>query len=538
MLSDILKNAGEVEKKVDDKPKKVRNANLANEMVYNAGLDYVVEMAQQHFDNEIFDLIQQGKYEEAANRYIENQQAKGYKVPKKPGATVNKLKRGEFSKGFTASQEKAGEITNQQWDEFSKAYENIMGGTGKREYKKRKGTEDPKGGIITSQSSMENAKKLRKKLQMLAQEYKKVYDEAESEEARQEALAHISGLRTMFDALGNTLRGKPTLPPETEKEIQKLKDRYEKIGKKFEKQAEKADPDDDEVASDEERAEAMAKLRSRLRGFTDPEDVEGLWKDWLERKRRIEAEKFGKARMKDPDESLSLRGKILAEGMDYHGTDFWKNYVMTSVMKGFAKDLKVLGEDAKYLYMEVFGVETAPIFEYMEEHRDSLNEVVQYKNTPLLFELHGSDAESLKHAPDFTSKSGGFLSGLWDKIKKFGAPIVSRLSKLIEAGASWAKNIAEKGIGWIGSSPVAQVAVPAVVLAGTTAGAVALINKIRKKKKQPKLSKEEKAELERTAQQRKPEIEKYQGKKSDQRDAWSGDEEDFDLDLDDDEEQL
>ena len=513
-LEEIRKRAGEEEKQVKENKKIARNADLANKILHNTQLDYVVEMAQQHFDDEIFDLIQKGKYSEAAQRYIDNQQAKGYKVPKKPGATVSKLKKGSFSKGFVANKEKAKKITDEQWDEFSKAYEQITGAGEKRDYKGKKGTEDPRGEVITSRSTIENAKGLRKKVKALAKEFKELLPGKEELE-REEILSHMEGLQIMYDALENTIKGKATIPPETEEGIKKLKERYKKIGKTFEKRAEEKDEED--KVSDEERAQAFAELRSRLRGFTDHEDVDGLWRDWHERKKRIEAERFGK--QKDPDESTTLKGKILSESLEYSGHNFWKNYIASSLVRGFAKDLKILGEDAKFLYMDVFGTDAYPIFEYMEENKEALFEAAKDEGY-LLFELHGRDAESLKHAPSFVSDKKGFLAGLWDKVKSFGAPIVSRLSKLIEAGASWAKNIAEQGISWIGSSPVAQVAVPAVVLAGSVAGGVALVNKIRKKQGKKKLSKREKQELKNQAEENSDEIEKYSKKKEDVRDSF------------------
>ncbi|MGV9206147.1 MAG: hypothetical protein ACOC44_19235, partial [Promethearchaeia archaeon] len=453
------------------------------------------------------------------------------------------LKRGEVSKGFKASHDKLAEISDEDWDKFSEEYEKIMGAGEKREYKSRKGTKDPKGEVITSRSIRENAKRLQKKVVMLAKEYKDIADRAETEEKKQEALSHFEGLKIMYEALNNTIQGRATLPPDTEEKIETLKKRYEKIGKRFEKEAQVKTPEDEEETYDPEvAAKAIRNIRTRLLGTRDYEDIEGLWKDWLERKRQIEAERFKGARI-DPDESVSLKTKILSESMGYRGGNYWKNYIASSLVRGFAKDLKELGENAKYFYMDLFGVETAPIFEYMEENKEALNEAAKSKSI-FLFEEYAYDVlyEVSNKKGKSSIKESNFLSGLWDKVKKFGAPIVSRLSRLIEAGASWAKNLAEKGISWIASSPVAQVAVPAVVLAGSIGGAIALINKLRKKKGMKKLSREEQRELEQTAEEKEDEVEKYTNKMRQNREAWNrkeleNGEEDFEDEEEDEEEE-
>jgi hypothetical protein len=482
-LNEIRKNAGEIEQTTNESVSSKSNT-LKSKIVRNTGLDYVVEMAQQHFDNEILDLILQGKYAEAADKYISNQAVAGYKIPPKADATVNKLIVGAFAKGFKGSKEKVEQITKDDWEKFKVAYKGVVAGDPDikpRERVKKKGSLDPSGQVVTSVSAKSNAKKLRSKVTKLRDEVIARMNAAKTEEERDDHENHAEALNTMLRALEYTLAGKATLPPDTPEKLEKIKQRYKKIGKKYETPVKPEDDEDDDdyvepVATDAEREEAHRRLSQRRHERYDP---------------------FA--------ESLNLKGKILAESFEYVGQNFWKNYTMTTLLKSFAKDYKVFGEETKYIYAKVFGVGAAPIFEYMEGNAPVLNEVAKIKS-PLLFE---------DYSYDFLMEDGAkssFLKGLWDKVKQYGGPIVGKLAGLLSSGVSWAKNIAQQGLGWIASNPIAQVAVPAVVLAGSAIGAVKLINRMRRKKGEKKLSKQEQQELKRIALEKSDEVEKQASK--------------------------
>lgn len=492
-LNEIRKNAGEVDKTTNENISTKMNTTKSK-IVRNTGLEYVVEMAQQHFDNEILDLILQGKHHEAADRYIHNQAVAGYRVPPKADATVNKLIAGAFAKGFKGSKEKVEQIKKEDWDKFKEAYQAVIAGDKDikpRERVKAKGKKDASGQVRTAAVSQEKtAKKLRNKVVKLRDEALARMNAATDPEEKDDHENHAEALNTMLRSLEYTIAGRATLPPDTDEKLQKIKDRYKKIGLKYQEPAKEPDEDDEDYeepyATDAEREEAHRRLEQRRRDRY-------RW-----------------------DESLNLKGKILAESFEYTGQNFWKNYTMTSLVKAFAKDYKVFKEETKYIYAQAFGVSGAPIFEYLEENAEVLNEVVKIK-APLLFEDYGYNAlMEMETAGLGTPASAiakkSFLAGLWDKVKKFGGPIVGRLAGLLSSGVSWAKNIAQQGLGWIATNPIAQVAVPAVVLAGSAVGAVKLINRMRRKKGERKLDKQEQEEIKRMAVERSDEIEKQSRK--------------------------
>ena len=106
------------------------------------------------------------------------------------------------------------------------------------------------------------------------------------------------------------------------------------------------------------------------------------------------------------------------------------------------------------------------------------------------------------------STIGTFLKTLWSKIKNFGKPIFDKLKLFVQTNFPWAQKILHKGLGFLATNPITQIAVPAVALAGTVGGAIALINKIRSKKGKSKLNQQEEDKLEDTLENKKDEMEK------------------------------
>lgn len=686
-LEEIRKNAGEIQKetseKISTKPNSLKRKIVENTGIYENDKSSSAWYAQHHVTNDILDLILQGKYSEAADQYIRDQVNSGYKIPPKADATINKIMAGAFAKGFKADREKAKQISNQAWGEFKREYEYIVRTETKpRERQRTKGAVDASGQVRTSVSPTMTGKKLRDKVMKLRDEVLSELQLTSDPVKKEDLESHVGGLNALLSALEYTIAGRAVLPPKTPEQLEQLKQRYIKIGKEFQgiKGASASPEEDDDY-------DPPSSIRPEIRD------------------QAIRNLERAKAQGWNTLESLNLKGKILAESLEYKGQNFWSNYTMSMITKAFAKDLKLFKEETKYIYAKVFGASSIPIFEYMEENSQALNEVVQSKSN-FLFETYsfdvlneigpyrgdseisvrgfaggagrvgpaaaamaaqrarqierdadslrnaassaerarqvgdarrarqmGIDSEALrrgassmdraaeigtaqraadfkagmgdqyigwldseeklgpytgsfsrnarirrgatrelegdvagraaaatrsdnilrarphsqeldmvsgavdggaaaasKAARDFDLVSGGassasaaagaassaggevakagFLAGLWDKIKQFGSAIVGRLAGLISSGVSWAKNIAEQGMGWIAANPVAQVAVPAIVLAGSAVGAVKLINRMRRKKGERKLSRQEQQQIKRISTEKSRDIEK------------------------------
>jgi hypothetical protein len=85
-------------------------------------LEVINEMAQAHVDNQVVDLVLDGKYDEAAQKYIENMQLKGANVPRSSSATTKKFRQDKYAKGLKADKEKIEQVSDEMWDEFDAAY--------------------------------------------------------------------------------------------------------------------------------------------------------------------------------------------------------------------------------------------------------------------------------------------------------------------------------------------------------------------------------------------------------------------------------
>ena len=523
--------------------------NVKDQILYNAekydlpankALD---EMAQQHIDNEVVDLIKNGKYKEAAQRYIDNHGTA--KLAQKASATTTKLKRGDFAKNLAAGQGKVSGVSKDGWTAFENAYSELMGTSGqeKRGYKKTKGTVEKSTGEVktTGQTRQKGLVKLENKLRTVAQGFQNELESTDDPEKKEEIQAHIDALETLGNALQYTKKGEATLPPRTEEELKKLRDKYKKIGLQIKKAAKKEPEDETDEYDEKVAADAIARLQRKLAGVKDLSDVNDLIADFRERK-----EMLSSARTAIPHkikESMNLRGFILAESYGYEGVHFWENYIMSDLLRAFNEDVNFFGKKEAFdIYVNVFGESTAPVFEYMVNHEDELNEAAKIKGQ-FLFETVGYDnlhrylTEAIPASAGFggagralrvsnaaaqtakggalasgLSKIGGFLSGLWGKIKNFGKPIVDKLGSLVSGGVGWAKKIAQQGMNWLYTNPVAKVAVPAIALAGTIGGGVALINKLRKRAGKDKLSKEEEQKFKELAQENKDKLKRYGAK--------------------------
>ena len=490
---------------------------------YEEKYEYIKEMAQSHFDDKVADLILNSKYDEAAQAYIDNHGTA--KLATTPKITINKLRKGEFAKGLKVDQEKVKKISDRQWDEFIKAYEASVGsgGSEKRKYEKSIGKVDAATGEVktsataTAKGTAAKATKLEEKVIKLIKEFDALVRNKDLPEAkREEALAHVDGLDVLLQSIQFAKAGRSLMPPQSEEEVKKLKERYEKIGKTYsERNKVRTDVEGEaEPEFDEEIAKkATDRLIARLNAITDLDDVDQAWRDWVARKREMK-ERLTKKETQT-SESINLKGKILAESYGYEGVDFWENYTMSAVVRMFNEDCNSFGtKTATELYISLFGKKTTPIFEHMANNKVILEEVAKTKGF-LLFEEVGYNNVLMEDLPTVIKGGGSlpqekvsFLKSLWDKVKSWGMPIVDNLGKFLKKGVSWAKDIAQKGLTWIAESPIASIAVPAIAIAGGIGAGIALINKLRKKKGKEKLSQKEEEELKSLAYEKDEELDK------------------------------
>ncbi len=192
---------------------------------------------------------------------------------------------------------------------------------------------------------------------------------------------------------------------------------------------------------------------------------------------------------------MNLKEDIISRGIGYEGNNFQTNYFLSNLAKGFIKDKEIFGEDVVSLYSDIFGQESGPLFEAFYEDADVLEESITL-GKELLFEsgfglggdrvagmlsqarsntAHGLGGDRADDSMKLSQKSGslsdvvtaasanapaktGFLSTLWDSIKKFGSSLAAKFPGV----SGFLKN----GVSWI-------TAHPAIVLA--SAGGAALI---------------------------------------------------------------
>lgn len=503
-LDEIRRNAGEVQ-----------NESIKAKKPYTGTVhSYMFEMAAKDLTSDVIDLLKQGKPVEAAEAYSG-----------KPGGIATTIK-GLFKRDPNFDKQVLLDFAKAVKPDISKSsyrgLEDILVTGETKERKAKKGSTDPTGQVMTSsQATSKTAKKAIDKIYKIRQEVLAKAKQAEKEgdiEAEEKLTSQLEGLDTLIQAaeyVKQSGKGMDLNPDEKdEAKLKRLKARYNKIANSF-KEKHGTDyniPDLDADTSERDREEAIKNLAARRRKrydpFADDEEETDTPIDYYDPRTQDRLKKeLEQEKEEEYEESLNLKGKILAEGLEYRGQNFWSNYVMSSMLKGFAKDLKVFGEDTKYLYTEVFGLMAYPIFEYMQENQKVLNEIAKI-DKPLLFEEYGYNAimEMVPAGAGGVAGKTGFIRGLWDKLKSFGAPLVNKLSSAIGSGIDWVKNITSQGLNWLAGNPIAQVAVPAVVLAGSTFGAIKLINKLRKKSGEKKLSKQEKEQLKQVATERSDKI--------------------------------
>jgi hypothetical protein len=238
--------------------------------------------------------------------------------------------------------------------------------------------------------------------------------------------------------------------------------------------------------------------------------------------------------------------QMLAEAYDYRGVFFEENFTYSHLLKAFYEDVNKYGtESAEEMYVTLFGEETKDVFSYMNENFDYLEEASAIKSE-ILFEgfaekylseanplsggmprsqkaidavakrsqgldkknigmVRSSALEELTGSAKKISGVSGFLKGLWDKLKGLGTGAISKLKDLVGKGIPWAKEIAQKGASFFTGNPIAQVALPAVALAGGVAAGWKLLRKMKKKK----LSDQDKEKFKEVLDKNKSQVKQY-----------------------------
>lgn len=218
---------------------------------------------------------------------------------------------------------------------------------------------------------------------------------------------------------------------------------------------------------------------------------------------REELEKFIETGYSDDEieENASLhihysnRMMALMEGEGYQGSYFAENYYFSEFARAFRKDSGEYGiELTEDIYEDIYGKEILIITDAIKRNEEFF-EGIDSQSSYLLFEGYGFD-ETL-------------TEGIWNTIKKFGGASMGRIQKFLGQGVGWGKELITKGAAFFTGGSIAQIAVPAIAIAGSVVGGIKLINKIRKKAKKNPLSKEEKEKFKEAVKNNEEEIRSY-----------------------------
>lgn len=447
----------------------------------------LLEMAANHIDNEMLDKMINGEIEDAVSRYINNMKEKKATIARTSSAVTKKIIEKRYPKSLTVDKEKLEQIPAKSWQEFDRIYKDAVEfGQKPKEPRpeKMKGsvakTSSGEEMITTAGRTQKHIKDdLANKLIALIREREALLDVEEEMEKLDDISNHIRSLYVMLEGLNATRTGRAMLDADPEM----LKKRYEKIGKKFQEKRLKEDASSEAI-----------ELFNELISATD---------DYKERRKyvsmRNKLEKILKETKIKEEAPLSFHYDYellsLMEALEYKGSDLAENYFYSSFTKAFRKDVDEFGlELAEDIYKIIYGDDITLMTSTLIENEEFFNSV-RGINSTLLFE--GFSLEESK------------TRVVWEKLKGFGAKALAGVSGAFNKGAKWAKELVKKGASFFGMSSITKIAVPAVVIAGSVAGAVALINGVRKKMKQSPLSKEELEKFKEEVRNNRTEINNY-----------------------------
>jgi hypothetical protein len=282
------------------------------------------EMAQSHIDDKVAQEIIDKNYEKAAQIYLDNIEKTTANPTPKIKMTTNKLRVGNYAKSLKANKELMNKIKKEDWDEFDKAYLQILKKEGVDINPKRKTTkgkvQKTKEGEAEIKSSGQSQKVIKDRLESnlvkVRMEYEKLLEKTENEDKKAEIKEHIDGINTMIEVLRKTKEG--AIFPQEDRE--KLKKKYdiiqknikEKIQKKEDKDEE--DEDGDEGYNEKVALAAVNKIKTRLAGMKDYDDMEKVWKDWLDRKHEMDEKLMKRARpLRQEENTIEDKIKSLYE---------------------------------------------------------------------------------------------------------------------------------------------------------------------------------------------------------------------------------
>lgn len=227
----------------------------------------------------------------------------------------------------------------------------------------------------------------------------------------------------------------------------------------------------------------------------------------------------------------TYRGEMLRESFNYKGTMFWENYMLSNIIRTVSRDLKKY-EDPNLvieMYQILYGEETIELFEDMVNNEKILHEVAEVKGT-LLFEGVGEKNFNVylrertfskfasKILPASTTVGAatapvGFLKGLWSKFKGlFSSGTFATIGAFLKSGFGWAKDLVRQGAEWVSATPIVNVAVPMLMVAGGLKAAKILVNKMRRKTGKGKMSSSEESQFDEIAVKNKDKVEKARQK--------------------------
>jgi hypothetical protein len=183
---------------------------------------------------------------------------------------------------------------------------------------------------------------------------------------------------------------------------------------------------------------------------------------------------------------MNIRIEMLKEAYNYKGNYFVENMNLSDIIKNLSNDIKMFGEDTvREVYVELLGEEFGEILDTIMEDKKLLESVSTIKDG-LLFEADviGPLAKNWSMIKPVSGvvKTGVMerlrykpLLGLWNNIKTAGANLMDRIGLgklgLFKGGLGGFLKVATGVIG------------PALLVFGSVAAVVKIMNKLRKKAK-------------------------------------------------------
>jgi len=230
---------------------------------------------------------------------------------------------------------------------------------------------------------------------------------------------------------------------------------------------------------------------------------------------------------------MTIREAILSNTRDTDKNNHWDKFIVENLLKNYKEDVETLKEDFVEVYSVLFGEENKVLFEEMYECREvlceALNEDVMPTSAggvPSAKELlrritdTSADAEKLARSKSLIGMLGKIGSGIGTGAATAATAVATTAGKagesaktmlgtvgpavakffgkvknLLALGFNWVKDMVTKGASWVVANPIARIAVPLVALAGSTALAIKIINKVRNRKNKSPLTPEEESKI-------------------------------------------